>query len=266
MVCGSIMPGFDKMCNFCGCCGTCCCPVSKERFCDCCNHCCCFGRECCECCPCGKDGCIGFTHPLCVCCGNCNLFWYSGCCGPCALADLYVATYAIDGTKYEATEAESWSNIVCTIVTITIISAIVRNIPQLISASTSVAQTIDGVAGLIEMIAWIYSCVIFGYSAAKIAKHKGLKYEPEECCNSCYTDGCAGCFGNCMKCCTSFQCCCAYCCCFAVHFDQVARVIETDQKLQEKILSGRPQECGCCNCWDTAVPLELTTGNGSQIP
>lgn len=265
MVCGSIMPGFDSLCNCCGQCGMCCCPAGNEKYCDWCNHCCCFGRECCECCPCGANGCIGFPHHLCVCCGNCNIFWYSSCCFPCAVADLYIATYGIDGSNYEASQADSWSHIVCTFVTFSIIVAILQALPRIIGASISLGRIFEGVAGILEMIVWIYALVIFGYAAGKIAKHKGLQYEPEDCCNACYNDGCPGCCGNCMKGCTSCQCCCAYYCCFSVHFDQVARVLETDKALQDQILKGRPDTCKCCNCWETAVPLELTTGSGSAM-
>jgi len=190
--------------------------------------------------------------------------WYSGCCLPCALADLYIATYAVPGTNYADEQSASWSNIVCTIVTIMIFASIVQNIGMVVGASTNIGQIFRGIAGLIEMVAWVYICVIFGYSAGQILKkNSSTTYEPQECCNSCYNDGCGGCCANCMKCCTSWQCCCAYCCCFEVHFDQVARYLEADPEMQRAIMDGRPPECQCCNCWITEKPIELTVTSGT---
>jgi len=259
------MPGFDSLCNCCGHCGMCCCPVgSKERFCDCCNHCFCFGREICECCPCGADGCIGFPNHLCGCCGNCNIMWYTSCCTVCAVADLYNAASGSQDKGKGSPEA--WSNIVCTVVTGFIIVGIIQALPNIIGASINLGQIFQGVASIIEMVMYIYLAVIFGYSAGQILKKsKTNVYEPEECCNGCHDDGCGGCFSNCMKCCSSWQCCCAYCCCFELHLDQVARFIETDKEMQDVILEGRPEQCKCCNCWDTAEPLELTTSGTNTM-
>jgi len=256
MVCGSINAGVDNMCNCCGCFASCCCPAGKEQCCDFCNHCFCMGPSCMECCPCGADGCIGYPNHLCGCCGNCNLMWYSSCCPSCFVADLYIAT------NTENDKAAAWSNIVCTCVTLTVAASILDYIGQLgeldDSSAMKALRLLRIVSGIVELILGIYVSVIFGYSATKIAQAKGLSYEPGQCCTGCYENGC---MSTCGTCCSSFNCCCAYSCCYEEHFMQVARTLENDQDMQNAIMQGRPQQCQCCNCWQTAVPLELTTGS-----
>jgi len=241
------------MCNCCGCFGTCCCPQGREKCCDMCNHCFCFGPMCCEMCPCGSDGCIGIPNPLCGCCGNCNLMWYASCCPVCFVADMLIAT------KTDEDKAQEWSNVVCNCILLMVISAILKTLSGIVAVSV-----IGNIGEIFEMVMYIYFMVVFGYAAKKIAAEKGYAYEPAECCEGCYMDGCSGCCGNCMKCCSSLSCCCAYFCCYDCHFIQVARVIESDAGMQQSITEGRPDNCKCCNCWQTAKPLELTTTTGRQ--
>lgn len=247
MVFGRITPGFDSACNCCGACGTGCCGQGKEQCCDFCNNCFCFGPMCCECCPCGANGCLGYPNHLCGCCGNCNLDWYADCCLPCLIADLFIAT------DTQNAKAEEWSNIVCTVVTLGILMTVLGAIPE-------VGSTLSQI---LEIIEWVYLAVVFGFAATKIAQKKGMVYEPQECCTTCYNGNCVG---GCMQCCSSCNCCCAYWCCLPLHMIQVARAIESDSNMQDAIMQGRPQQCQCCNCWKTAKPvqLELTT-NGTQV-
>jgi len=254
MVCGSINAGVDNMCNCCGCFASCCCPAGKEQCCDFCNHCFCMGPSCMECCPCGADGCIGYPNHLCGCCGNCNLMWYSGCCTYCFVADLYIATNTQNDKSAE------WSNIVCNCVTIAIIAGIMDGVGQALGANTTIGSILRGVAGIVELVLGIYIAIIFGYSATKIARAKGFNYEADECCTMCYEQGCSS---TCGRCCSSFNCCCAYSCCYENHFMQVARTMESDEAMKNAIMEGRPEQCKCCNCWETRVPLELTTGGTS---
>jgi len=115
---------------------------------------------------------------------------------------------------------------------------------------------IGNLADIVELVVYIYMMVVFGFAATKIAQKKGLTYEPKDCCTKCYKEGCCS---TCGTCCTSCNCCCAYWCCFPLHVVQVARSIEGDSNMQDAIMEGRPQECQCCNCWKTAVPVQLTT-------
>lgn len=244
MVCGSLS-SIDSACNFCGCFGSMFCAKGrKEQVCDFCNHCFCLGPSCMECCPCGATGCIGFPNHLCGCCGNCNLHWYADCCMPCLIADLVIAT---DTTGEKSAE---WNNIVCNCITAGILMLLCQVLGGIVS------PLMNNVSNVIELVVYIYMMVVFGYAATKIAQKKGFTYEPEDCCNKCYNEGCCSTCGSCP---TSFNCCCAYWCCFALHVLQVARAIEDDDNMQSAIVDGRPTDCQCCNCWKTAVPVQLTT-------
>lgn len=250
MVCGSLTAGFDTLCNCCGCFGTTCCGVGKEGCCNFCNHCFCFGKMFCEMCPCGHNGCIGFPNHLCGCCGNCNLMCYAGACTPCFVADLHIAT------QTEGEASGEWSNVVCNCVILMVLQQIFDMAGQ--SAKISILRNISQ---LVQLIYYIYMAIIFGYAAQRIASAKGFDYEAAQCCTMCYEQGCCS---TCGRCCSSFDCCCAFSLCYNIHTLQVARVLETDTNMQNKILEGRPEQCKCCNCWKTRVPLELTTGTGSN--
>lgn len=250
MVCGSINEGCDSLCNCCGCFGTCCCGLGKEKCCDWCNHCFCLGPSCCECMPCGMDGCMGYPNPLCGCCGNCNLMWYASCCPSCFVADMLIATDTANDKDKE------WSNVVCTCITLWILASIFNSISRMDPKLSAVGLISAG----FQIALFAYFTVIFGYAATKIAQKKGLEYEPAECCTKCY-DGCCTGWG----CCSSCWCCLTFCCCYDCHFIQVARTLEKDDNMKNAILDGRPQSCKCCNCWDTAEPLELMTGTAGTV-
>jgi len=255
MVCGSLNPSMDGCCNFCGCFAGCCCPKGREQCCDVCNHCFCCGPMCCEMCPCGASGCIGYPNHLCGCCGNCNLMWYADCCAPCLVADLFIAT----DTGGEAGKSAEWSNIMCNFAVLCTVIVLLNVLGSILRDLNSICQ---GIANIVEMILHIYLMVVFGVAASRIAKQKGLVYEPQDCCNTCYNDSC---FNGCMKCCTSLNCCCAFCCCEFCHLVQVARTIENDSNMQDAIMSGRPDECQCCNCWKTANVVQLTTSGKMAV-
>lgn len=231
--------GAGSACNPCGKAGTALCGPGKEGCCSFCNN--CFGilPSGCECCPCGSTGCLGFKNPLCSCCGNCNLMCYGCWCSPCFLADVAIA----DGS--ESDKAERWSSVMCTILTLEVISQVLFNLG---SISTDLAF-LSNIGYIFYYASMIYFSVIFGKAATKIASKQSLKYEPAECCEACCSAE-AMCCPGCNPCgCSSLSCCCTYWCCFGCHFMQVARSMEPLTELTTNIENGRPEDCRCCNCW-----------------
>lgn len=233
-----------------GCCGTCCCPVGKERYCSCFNHCCCCGQNCMECCPCGAQGCLGIPTHLCNCCGNCNLMCYADCCPLCSLADLHIATI-----KDPNQAKGEWATVVCTLVTLFIVSEILLGFCPNRSGCETWQTILQTLGSIVELFLGIYVLVIFGTAATRVSKAKGFQYEPAECFESCCQD-------QCCLCCTSCTCCCTYWCCSGCHYMQVMRTIEgTD--MEQNIMNGRPEQCKCCNCWQGASNEGGNTGTGT---
>jgi len=234
----------------------CCKKDEQEGICSPCNHCCCFGPMCCECCPCGKDGCIGYPNHLCGCCGNCNLMWYQGCCLPCFLADMHVA-----GAEDLEDPSASWASVMCNLILLQFLVNILSQSsntsdPDEMDTVTIVAIIASSIGMVLEIVLAIYTMLLFGRAANRIARRNSMVYEPGEYCESCCSDTmCAGC-------CTSCECCCAYFCCLVPHMLQVARFMETSEELQTKIMNGRPEQCGCCNCWKQGdhAPLQAEDG------
>lgn len=222
---------------------TCCLKDRREGCCA------CFNNSCFECCAfgCCKDGCIGYTNNLCGCCGNCNLFCYATACSPCFVADLAVAT---TGDKTE------WKRVATILITLGLFSYAMgmaspeRPGQQLDYGTLSTAELVGlvlaRIADVIEIIVYVFTAVTFGKAASRIAKEKGLNYEPADCCMRCCTPE----EKKCRECCSSWKCCCAYSICFGCHMMQVARSMEDNQELVTNIVDkGRPEECQCCNCW-----------------
>jgi len=236
----------NQCCLPCGRIGMQVCPlgVSEGKF-SCCNHCCCFGRECMECLPCGKDGCLGYSNPLCGCCGNCNLMLYSSFCFPCFLADMHVAS----GDFAEPTSA--WSDVFCN----ALVFLILMNIGSMNASAAQEAYDKDSwdtmdffhvlfysFGNVFGILFFVYIAVTFGKAASKIARKQNFEYEPAECCEE-------KCFSCCPGWCTSDKCCFVYWCCLNLHMLQVARSMEGSQELTTNVLNGRPTDCRCCNCW-----------------
>lgn len=237
--------GVNESCLCCGQFATKCCGPEREAFCSCLNNCCGILPNGCECCPFGQAGCLGFKNPLCGCCGNCNLMCYAGCCQPCFIADLDIASET-DPVKAKKT----WSATMCTLLSFVVVANILTNLGGM-SPKLGFLRLIGQI---VQDIQYVYMGIIFGKAVTRFAPKMALTYEPAECCTQCCSEEhmcCPGwnpcsCPNNRMGCFS--ECCLTYCCCASCHSLQVARAMEGTE-LVANITNGRPDECLCCNCW-----------------
>jgi len=233
----------NNACLCCGCCGTCCCGVGRERCCSCLNNCC--GICNCRCMPCGKTGCLGYPDHLCACCENCNLLCYFGACTPCFVADITSANLTGD----EA--VTNWSAVMCTLVSFSVAAYVCQQLIPTIDAGLGAIT--NPIGSIINLIMYIYIGILFGKSATSIAKTQKLNYQPGDCCEACCeTQYFACCPGETTG--DKVNCCCAYCCCYNCHAMQVSRTLEGNPGgMLDNVMNARPAQCKCCNCWVGAL-------------